>query len=1059
MDLQLNGIKAYFDSTSSPAGILQLNGGQLELIYANTPFLIFFGKKGKFEPMNLISYYEESGLKNVFNVVDQIKTSLKKVLSNDDSEKMEISHEVDKWEVSTSFLLEGSGVKYFSHTLREVVGKSEEAKRHEKKTLASLKSREAALKNIFDQSLDVICTIDEFGNFQQVSSASREVWGYSPEELKGKAYIDLVHQDDREITLAVAEKVLNGEDITNFQNKYVHKDGRIITVNWSVSWDYSARLMYCVAKDVTILERNYQEIKRSEFRFRGFYESSTNFIIRTDLEGNYTYCNKKYQDDFGWLYPGESMIGKQSRETIMPYHLDRLQDVGDKCIQNPGKVFKVELDKPKENGEVMTTLWDFLIIVDDEGNPLEIQCMGVDISERIKFEKDLQASNERFELVMQAGSECIWDYDPESGDLFLGDGFRRIFGISPLELHLNNSLINSYFHPEDKSWLLSLFKETLEDRGKNLWNGKFRLRKEDGSYAQVEDKAIVLRDEQGKAYRVVGAMRDISLEVFFDRVEMMEREVMAHAMQVDAEVEDVLKLQLCKLEDIFPEMKTSIMRIKDDKVFPLVSPSLPETYLEEISGSPIGENTGSCGTAAYLRKKVIVSDIQNDIKWDKYKELGKKYGFKACWSQPIFNSEGSVVATFANYYETVKSPNDQEIQAMDRVQRLVSLILEKFDFVEKIKLSNERFENVTEATNDAIWDFDVVNNNLYWSKGFENQFNYDMSDTEPSFDFLISRIHEKDRARVIERVQTFFKDRKSISWFEEYQFKRGDGSFAYVIDRAKFIRDHEGNVIRVIGAMTDITHLKEYESSLESLNRKLDARAKELAHSNAELEQFAYIASHDLQEPLRMVTGFLKQIEKNYGDILDDKGKKYIHFAVDGAVRMKNIILDLLEFSRVGKDLDNKEVFSLNDLVDEVLYLNRKSVEEKKAIIKSDQLPDIQYFKTPLFQVFKNLIENAIKYSHPHKRPEIKISCEESSDYWTISISDNGIGIEKEYFDKVFILFQRLHTREKYLGTGMGLAIAKKIVEGLGGEIWVDSIPEKGSIFSFTIPKKLKKQI
>jgi len=228
---------------------------------------------------------------------------------------------------------------------------------------------------------------------------------------------------------------------------------------------------------------------------------------------------------------------------------------------------------------------------------------------------------------------------------------------------------------------------------------------------------------------------------------------------------------------------------------------------------------------------------------------------------------------------------------------------------------------------------------------------------------------------------------------------------------------------------------------------------EQLAIKNDELEQFAYVASHDLQEPLRMVTSFLTQLDKKYGNVMDDKGKQYIHFAVDGATRMRQIILDLLDFSRVGRTDDNREMVDLNELVKEIELLFSKQIEEKNAVIYAEQLPVINGYKVPLRQVFQNLVGNALKYARHNVNARIQITVTELKTHWQFTVVDNGIGIDKQYFGRIFIIFQRLHARDDYPGTGMGLAVTKKIVESLGGKIWVKSEEGAGSTFYFTINK------
>jgi len=254
----------------------------------------------------------------------------------------------------------------------------------------------------------------------------------------------------------------------------------------------------------------------------------------------------------------------------------------------------------------------------------------------------------------------------------------------------------------------------------------------------------------------------------------------------------------------------------------------------------------------------------------------------------------------------------------------------------------------------------------------------------------------------------------------------------------------------------DVSERKMAEIQLKELNQNLKKQAKELSISNAELEQFAYVASHDLQEPLRMITSFLSQIDKKYSPIIDERGKQYINFAVDGAKRMRQIILDLLDFSKVGALEDDLEAINVSKLIKEITALYRKQIEDSHAIIEFDDLPSINFYRTPLRQVFQNLVSNGLKYCKPGTPPKLIISAEEKPDHWQFSVKDNGIGIDAEYFDKIFIIFQRLHTKSQYSGTGMGLAITKKIIENMGGRVWLESELAVGSTFYFTIIKNNK---
>ncbi|QCY68601.1 PAS domain S-box protein [Antarcticibacterium flavum] len=371
----------------------------------------------------------------------------------------------------------------------------------------------------------------------------------------------------------------------------------------------------------------------------------------------------------------------------------------------------------------------------------------------------------------------------------------------------------------------------------------------------------------------------------------------------------------------------------------------------------------------------------------------------------------------------------------------------------KIKIAKERYDLVAKATRESVYDWDVIKNELEWNGAYYEVYGYKRLLRKDNLSQWLENIHIEDR-QSIEATLDLALESGDTKWESEYRLVKSNRKIAYVLERGYIIRDESGKAIRMIGSLQDITELKQNERALEELNHQLQRNAKDLADSNAELEQFAYIASHDLQEPLRMVTSFLSQLQKKYDDQLDDRARQYIHFATDGAVRMRQILLDLLDYSRAGRLEYSREEVDLNDMLTNIENLYASSIKETGATILYGKLPVICAAVTPLQRVLSNLISNGIKYSHRDIPPIIKVTVKEESTCWQFSISDNGIGIDERYFEKVFILFQRLHSREDYSGTGIGLAICKKIVENHGGEIWLESKEGKGSTFHFTINKQ-----
>jgi len=241
----------------------------------------------------------------------------------------------------------------------------------------------------------------------------------------------------------------------------------------------------------------------------------------------------------------------------------------------------------------------------------------------------------------------------------------------------------------------------------------------------------------------------------------------------------------------------------------------------------------------------------------------------------------------------------------------------------------------------------------------------------------------------------------------------------------------------------------------EKLKKEEEKMRNILYEKEKELEQFIYIASHDLQEPLRIIVSYCNLLEENYKDKFDKKGNRYLKYIVNAGFRMKELISELLDFSRINKNIQKAELIDLNEVVNDMKRYFEPSIVENNVIIKCNKLPSITVEKIHIRQIFNNLTSNAIKYRKKDGPLLINISVQDIKDYWVFSFSDNGIGISEKHYQRIFELFKRLYTREEYPGTGIGLALCKKIIQSYGGEIWVKSKINKGSTFYFSFPKNI----
>ena len=308
-------------------------------------------------------------------------------------------------------------------------------------------------------------------------------------------------------------------------------------------------------------------------------------------------------------------------------------------------------------------------------------------------------------------------------------------------------------------------------------------------------------------------------------------------------------------------------------------------------------------------------------------------------------------------------------------------------------------------------------------------------------------LHPEDR----EWVATAWAQaaRRGSEFHEELRFQRPGGETRCVVARAVGIPDEAGNVRGYLGTVTDITERKQLE-------REIEERNVELRRSNAELEQFASVASHDLQEPLRIVNGYVRLLARRYRDRIDEEADEFIGYILHGVQRMQNLIEDLLRYARVGTRGEEPEPTDAEDVLATALGNLQASIEETGATVTHDPLPTVHADGSQLTQLFQNLIGNAIKFSGDRK-PAVHVGVDRHNGEWEFLVQDNGIGIESEYREQIFQIFQRLHGRDEYPGTGIGLAICKKIVERHGGRIWVESEAGSGAEFRFTIPENAAK--
>lgn len=831
--------------------------------------------------------------------------------------------------------------------------------------------------------------------FLDVNVTAINHYGFSKEEFLNMTVKDIRPPDELSKFFFAIKDITQSRGLIRFGTfTHLKKDGRRIKVDVSGYCHSSLgknRLMVdCF--DVTEREKSFDLIKENEAKLLtalniarlGYWKKDYNSdrIEWSDEVYNIWEVNK---DDYE---PNTTSF----LQTIHPDDLEAFLKEQEKALTG-----KKDLDFDHRiilaNGSIKWVKENGKIVKDEKGRPVIFQGTVRDITEEKLLKLSLEESNRRYDYVLKATFDAIWDWDMVSDICLWGDGFTTVFGHN-IEGRQSPNFWSSNIHPEDHDRIFFEMQEAMAGSAEN-WENQYRFRKADNTYAYVTDRALIIRDNTGKAIRMVGAIQDITekkiLEQLLDKANRLAK---IGSWEIDVLTKTVF------WSDITREIREA-------------GPDFMPTLKHGMGNFKPGKDQNT------IIKKVQEC-IDNGTSWEEELQIITEKG-NLKWIRTIGKAEmlnGKCVKVYGSFQD-IDATKKAEIEIRDLYKEkntILESIGDAFFALDKnwvVTYWNKEAEKMlmvpkSKIINKYLWDvFSSAENPESYNK-------YNLSVKENKI------IHFEDYFAPLEK------------WFEISCYPSENGLSVY---------------------FKDITERKLSEIELNNLNESLHKKARELAVSNSELEQFAYIASHDLQEPLRMVTSFLNQLQKKYNDVIDDTGRQYIHYAVDGATRMKQIILDLLQYSRVGRLEGESETIDLNEVISQIIMLHQNQIDETRAVINYGQLPVLKNFRSPLRQIFQNLISNSLKYHKEDTDLVINITAGETDTHWLFSVEDNGIGIKEQYFERIFILFQRLHAKNKYKGNGIGLAIVKKIVETLGGEISVTSEVDKGSRFTFTIKK------
>ena len=596
--------------------------------------------------------------------------------------------------------------------------------------------------------------------------------------------------------------------------------------------------------------------------------------------------------------------------------------------------------------------------------------------------------------------------------------------IERVEENLRNRLKSG--EPPDNQRTFDLLIETADGESKPC-EVRLSLLTDDGAFSGtfgiVHETAERNRTERTRTFREQPAQR---LEEQETTLREIHEVISDGELSFDEKVNNLLSIG----QDVIGTNYASLSHVNGDEYrFEVVR--APDDAIQP--GDVVPRSATVCERVIRTGESLVLEDVAADAPALADRSENAEWGIACYLAAPVFQND-DLYGTFCFYDENVREEpfSDWEITLVDLLSRLVTSELERKEREEDLRKSEKKFRQLANHLKEVVYIESADREEIHYvNPSYETIWGHNREHLYENPTAFVDAVHPDDRERVRELVE------EQIEYETEYRIVRPNGSERWIHDRTNAVHDEDGTVARIVGIASDITERKRYQRNLKE--------------SNERLEQFASAASHDLQEPLRMIISYLNLIERRYDEALDEDGQEFLEFAVDGAERMREMIDGLLEYSRVETRGDPFGSVELEEVLEDVRTDLQLQIEESDAEITAESLPRVQGDGGQLRQVFQNLLSNAIEYSD-EKPPSVHISAACEGSKWRISVRDEGIGIDPTDTDRIFEVFQRLHTHEEHDGTGIGLALCKRIVERHGGEIWVESEPGKGTTFSFTLP-------
>lgn len=859
--------------------------------------------------------------------------------------------------------------------------------------------------------------------FLEVNEAALRQYGYDPEEFESKSILDIRPVEDRELVL---KDVQNGGLAQNKPAttwRHIKKDGTLIWVNITAFTfqENGHHKTLVTAEDVTNNIVAEAKLKSSEVLYRHLFRSiPLPAFIYDPKTLNIIEANDRAITFYGFT-------ARQLRTMSL---LNLQETSGDDELLNQVLNSKSRSGntrqwrhRTKAGALRHVELWASSIGL--EGNQLRLVIVN-DVTEKEVAEAEVRASSERFRHVMNATNDIVWDWQVGADQVLWSDHYQDIMGWTlPADNYLPFAQMIDCFHPDDKDRVYDSLQYALYKTTDTLWENAFRCQRGDGSYAYILDKGFILRRPDGTAYRMIGAMHDITSEQYQQEVQELELRIFALSSKPETKLQQVMENIAGGLEQLHENMRVCVAFFPDAHATTVIARRLPQNLYKWVQQFvQVHKNKWSKST---LRRGLTSHSL----------ELTDRNLLMAEWenfapgqvlSLPVNNNDGSLMASLLVFTQSNKSLSNAEWNALYRLQNLSRLLVVQHLAVEQIRQANERFDNVLKATHDLIWDWDLATGTFYRSpEALKRMYGVTRETEITNVHDWVSRIHAEDQERVQKLIEKILNGKANDGFDAEYRFLRDDGTYTYLYDRGIIIRNAQGIPVRMIGAAQDISERKHLEQELlqQELDRQriisqatIDTQEQERADIGREL--------HDNVNQILTTTKLYLELAQSNHELKDDLVAK----------ASKNIINVINEIRQLSRSLMDPSIgdlgltASIRDLAENI-NLTRK-INIKLSLEESLDGQFDESRKLMVFRIVQEAMSNIIRHA---RASEVTIKLKQHGKNVLLQVADNGVGFNPEG-----------------IKSGIGLKNIRNRVFLAHGTLQIIAAPGKGAILKILFP-------